>query len=283
MVVVGTITRNFLTLVQTKISAQGNMIQLGVGQGCRVGASIGHVWGFGVNCGEYCMPAEAGIWLRWCLNKDAHDILPSKHAFQLCSPPPLGVASPLAPPAGTQILRGSSLTGGWTTARPFAPDCHQRWKKHHWAKAPSYIFLEMWISGKCNALNNIVSLVTTIWGTQPNDPSEKCLLASASWVASGKKSETQQKSYSSERRCLNPRAKQFLAEVVQEREGGQTQGEPPSCQALEVVLMPWWVMALHHVCTALHSLNKDRTSLGQILLLHRVIHRCELHAVLLWI
>lgn len=37
------------------------MIQLGVGQGCRVGASIGHVWGFGVNWGDYCVPAEAGI------------------------------------------------------------------------------------------------------------------------------------------------------------------------------------------------------------------------------
>lgn len=42
MVVVGTITGNFLTLVQTKISAQGNMVRLGVGQGCGVGASIGH-------------------------------------------------------------------------------------------------------------------------------------------------------------------------------------------------------------------------------------------------
>lgn len=64
MVVVGTITGNFLTLVQTKISAQGNMVQLGAGQGCGVGASIRHDQGFGVNWRDCRVPAEAGIGLR---------------------------------------------------------------------------------------------------------------------------------------------------------------------------------------------------------------------------
>ena len=64
MVVVGTITGNFLTSVQTKISARGDMVQLGAGQGCGVGASIRHGRGFGLNHGDCCVPAEAGIGLR---------------------------------------------------------------------------------------------------------------------------------------------------------------------------------------------------------------------------
>lgn len=60
----GTITGNFLTLMQTKISTQGNTVQRGVGQGCEVGASVGHGRGFGVNWGDCCVPAEAGIGLE---------------------------------------------------------------------------------------------------------------------------------------------------------------------------------------------------------------------------
>lgn len=63
MVVVGTITGNFLTLVQTKISAQGNMSSWEWGRAVGLVLALGTV---GVWCrsGDSCVPAEAGIGLR---------------------------------------------------------------------------------------------------------------------------------------------------------------------------------------------------------------------------
>lgn len=76
------------------------------------------------------------------------------------------------------MSQGLILTGRMDYSEIFARDCNQRWNQHLWAKTSSYIFLEMSISGKCNALNNCSS-VTKTQETQPKDPSEKCLLASA--------------------------------------------------------------------------------------------------------
>lgn len=138
--------------MQAEISAQGNMVQLGAGQGCGVVASTGHGGGFAVNQGDCCVPAEAGTGLERSSNKDQHDYLPSKHAF--CHA--VLHCRALLPLLLLQehCLRSSSSLGGWTTARSFACECNQRWKKHHWEKNIQLYFPGNVCFWKCNAFSN---------------------------------------------------------------------------------------------------------------------------------
>lgn len=127
--------------------------------------------------GWCCVPAESRIGLWWFCPAS----MPSRHAVfwsQVLLAASLLLQEHCYP-------RGSSSPGRWITARSFAFDGNQRWKNYHWAKTSSCI------SWQCLFLENsvcwiTVQLYTEIWRTWLKDPSEKCLLASAGWVASGK-------------------------------------------------------------------------------------------------
>lgn len=107
--------------------------------------------------GWCCVPAEARIGLKWFFQK-MHIIFCHKQACL-----PAMQSSQVLPPVSLHLqehccLRGLLSPGRRIAARSFAFDSNQRWKNHHWAKTPSYVFLEISIPEKCNVLNNSAAL-----------------------------------------------------------------------------------------------------------------------------